>query len=103
MNVTRLFLDPFDDDQVDQLYNRSLVLVVANVVVGACVSLDLAFGIVRHFCAGPLVARLEMEMAFTSLIPRIDEIELAGPPERLFSALVGGVKHLPIRYSLRPA
>jgi cytochrome P450 len=63
----------------------------------------LAFGIGEHFCAGAHVARLEMEMAFKYLIPRIDEIELAGPPERLFSALVGGVKHLPIRYSLRPA
>ena len=63
----------------------------------------LAFGIGEHFCAGAHVARLEMEMAYKYLLPRIEEIELAGPPERLYSALVGGVKHLPIRYKLRPA
>jgi cytochrome P450 len=63
----------------------------------------LAFGVGEHFCAGAHVARLEMEMAFKYLLPRIEEIELTGPPERLHSALVGGVKHLPIRYKLRPA
>ena len=63
----------------------------------------LAFGIGEHFCAGAHVARLEMEMAFKYLAPRIEEIELTGPPERLYSALVGGVKHLPIRYKLKPA
>jgi cytochrome P450 len=63
----------------------------------------LAFGVGEHFCAGAHVARLEMEMAYKYLIPRIEEIELTGPPERLHSALVGGVKHLPIRYKLRPA
>ena len=63
----------------------------------------LAFGIGEHFCAGAHVARLEMEMAYKYLLPRIEEIELAGSPERLYSALVGGVKHLPIHYRLRPA
>ncbi len=63
----------------------------------------LAFGIGEHFCAGAHVARLEMEMAYKYLLPRIEEIELAGEPERLYSALVGGVKHLPIHYRLRPA
>jgi hypothetical protein len=36
-------------------------------------------------------------------VPRIEEIELAAPPERLRSNLVGGLKRLPIRYKLRPA
>ncbi|MEC9312508.1 MAG: cytochrome P450, partial [Pseudomonadota bacterium] len=35
----------------------------------------LAFGMGEHFCAGAHVARLEMEMAFKYLVPRIDEIE----------------------------
>ena len=30
---------------------------------------------------------------------RIDEIELAGPVSRLQSSLVGGVKHLPVRFA----
>ena len=34
---------------------------------------------------------------------RFESVELAGPPERLASGFVGGVKHLPIRYEIRPA
>ncbi|MEE2665412.1 MAG: cytochrome P450 [Myxococcota bacterium] len=62
----------------------------------------LAFGIGEHFCAGAHVARLEIEYAMRFLLPRIDDIELAGPPARLRSNLLGGIKHLPIRYKLRP-
>jgi cytochrome P450 len=63
----------------------------------------LAFGIGEHFCAGAHVARLELEMAFKYLIPRLRDVEIAGPVQRLRSNLVGGVKHLPIRYRLSPA
>lgn len=63
----------------------------------------LAFGIGEHFCAGAHLARLELEFAFKYLLPRIDEIQLAGPVQRLHSNLVGGIKHLPVRYSLKPA
>ena len=62
----------------------------------------LGFGIGEHFCAGSHLARLEMAVAYKHLLPRIEEIELAGPVERLRSTLVGGVKHLPIRYKLKP-
>ncbi len=61
------------------------------------------FGVGEHFCVGAHVARLEIEIAYKHLLPRIEEIELAGPVDRLHSALVGGVKRLPIRYKLRPA
>ena len=60
----------------------------------------LGFGVGEHFCLGAHLARLELEVAYKYLIPRIDEIELAGPVSRLHSRLVGGVKHLPIRYRL---
>jgi cholest-4-en-3-one 26-monooxygenase len=60
----------------------------------------LGFGVGEHFCLGSHVARLEMQVAYKHLLPRIDEIELAGPVSRLHSGLVGGVKHLPIRYKL---
>jgi cytochrome P450 len=63
----------------------------------------LGFGVGEHFCLGAHVARLELQIAYKHLLPRIEEIELAGPVERLHSALVGGVKHLPIRYKLRRA
>ena len=61
----------------------------------------LAFGVGEHFCAGAHVARLELEMAYRYLLPRLEEVELAGPVERLTSNLVGGIKRLPIRYRLR--
>ncbi len=63
----------------------------------------LAFGIGEHFCAGAHVARIEMNYAFRSLIPRIAEIEFAGERDRLRSSLVGGIKRLPIRYKLNAA
>jgi cholest-4-en-3-one 26-monooxygenase len=63
----------------------------------------LAFGIGEHFCLGAHVARFELKVAYKHLLPRIAEVELAGEPQRLYSSLVGGTKHLPIRYKLKPA
>ncbi|WP_029115789.1 cytochrome P450 [Mycobacterium sp. URHB0044] len=60
-----------------------------------------AFGYGVHFCLGAALARMEMSSLFTELIPRLDSIELAGPPELSATTFVGGLKHLPIRYSLR--
>lgn len=60
----------------------------------------IGFGIGEHFCLGAHLARMEMEVAYRHLLPRIDEIELTGPVDRLHSSLVGGVKRLPIRYKL---
>ncbi len=62
----------------------------------------IGFGIGEHFCLGAHLARWEMEVAYKHLIPRIAEIELTGPVDRLHSSLVGGVKRLPIRYKLHP-
>ncbi len=60
----------------------------------------LGFGVGEHFCLGAHIARLEMEVAYKYLLPRIEEVELTGKVDRLHSSLVGGVKHLPIRYRL---
>jgi len=60
----------------------------------------LAFGVGEHFCAGAHVARLELAMAFKHLVPRLAEVELAGPVARLRSSFVGGIKRLPIRYRI---
>ncbi len=62
----------------------------------------IGFGVGEHFCLGAHLARLEMQVAYKYLIPRIEEIELTGSVSRLHSGLVGGVKHLPIKYKLRP-
>lgn len=60
-----------------------------------------AFGYGVHFCLGAALARMEMSSLFTELLPRLDSIELAGKPELSATTFVGGLKHLPIRYSLR--
>ena len=61
----------------------------------------LAFGYGVHFCLGAALARMEMNSLFTELVPRLEAIELAGDPELSATTFVGGLKHLPIRYSLR--
>ena len=63
----------------------------------------LAFGIGEHFCLGANLARLELEVIFRQLLARLQRVELAGPIERLRSSFVGGIKHMPIRYKMRPA
>jgi cytochrome P450 len=66
-------------------------------------SRHIGFGVGEHFCAGAHVARLELEYAYKYLLPRIEEIEVAGPVDRLHSNLIGGIKRLPIRYKLKSA
>jgi cholest-4-en-3-one 26-monooxygenase len=62
----------------------------------------LGFGIGEHFCLGANLARLELRVIFGELAERLDEIELAGPYDRMRSSFLGGVKRMPIRYRLRP-
>jgi len=78
-----VFEDPFEF-RIDRKPNRHI-----------------GFGVGEHFCLGAHLARLEMHVAYKYLLPRIEEIELVGPVDRLHSGLVGGVKHLPIHYKLR--
>jgi cytochrome P450 len=59
----------------------------------------LAFGIGEHFCLGAGFARLELKVIFQELFRRFPDIELAGEPERLRSTFIGGIKHLPVRYT----
>jgi cytochrome P450 len=80
-----IFDDPFEF-RIDRKPNRHI-----------------GFGVGEHFCLGAHLARLEMHVAYKYLLPRIEEIELVGPVDRLHSGLVGGVKRLPIHYKLRPA
>jgi cytochrome P450 len=60
-----------------------------------------AFGYGVHFCLGAALARMEMNSLFSELLPRLESIELAGEPELTATTFVGGLKHLPIRYSIR--
>ncbi len=60
-----------------------------------------SFGYGVHFCLGAALARMEMNSLFTELVPRLESIELTGEPELAATTFVGGLKHLPIRYSVR--
>ena len=69
--------------------------------VGRDPNKHVAFGYGVHFCLGAALARMEMNSLFSALLPRLKSIELAGAPELSATTFVGGLKHLPIRYSLR--
>ncbi len=69
--------------------------------VGRDPNKHLAFGYGVHFCLGAALARMEMNSLFSELLPRLESIELAGRPELSATTFVGGLKHLPVRYSLR--
>lgn len=60
----------------------------------------LAFGYGVHFCMGAALARMEVNSFFSELLPRLKSIELTGDPELIATTFVGGLKHLPVRYSL---
>jgi cytochrome P450 len=62
----------------------------------------LGFGIGEHFCLGSHLARKSQRALFAELIGRLEDVELAGPVERLAASFVAGIKHLPLRYRLRP-
>jgi cytochrome P450 len=62
----------------------------------------LAFGVGEHFCMGAHLARLEVRVFLEELLPRLESIELAGPPERLASNFSGGLKRLPLRAVITP-
>ncbi|MGV0802148.1 cytochrome P450, partial [Mycolicibacterium elephantis] len=53
-----------------------------------------------HFCLGAALARMEVNSFFTELLPRLRSVELAGAPEYVATTFVGGLKHLPLRYSM---
>jgi cytochrome P450 len=59
-----------------------------------------AFGYGVHFCLGAALARMEVNSFFTELLPRLTSVELTESPEHVATTFVGGLKHLPIRYSL---
>jgi len=64
---------------------------------------QVSFGYGVHFCLGAQLARMELRSLFSTLLPRIDTIVLAGEPTTMKTTFVGGHKTLPIRYTLNGA
>jgi cholest-4-en-3-one 26-monooxygenase len=51
-----------------------------------------------HFCLGASLARLEIRLMFEELLGRLTHIELIGPPRRLRSNFINGLKEMPVRF-----
>lgn len=60
----------------------------------------LAFGSGVHYCLGAALARMEIQELFAVLLPRLARVEPDGEPAWTATTFVGGLKRLPIRYSL---
>lgn len=57
-----------------------------------------AFGVGQHFCIGSHLARLELQVIFEELIPRMRNPKLAGDVRYTRSNLVNGIKSMPITF-----
>jgi len=60
----------------------------------------LTFGTGRHVCLGASLARLEVRVVFEEFLRRVASVEVTGPPDRLRSNFINGIKHLPVRVAL---
>ncbi|GLW05731.1 cytochrome P450 [Microtetraspora sp. NBRC 13810] len=58
-----------------------------------------SFGDGPHVCLGARFARLQLRAFYHEFLWRLPDVELAGPPVRLVSNFIAGVKHLPLRYT----
>jgi cytochrome P450 len=59
-----------------------------------------AFGLKSpHKCLGEHLARVEIQVLFEELLPRLADVCLNGPVERLRSNFIAGIKHLPLKVS----
>jgi cytochrome P450 len=50
-----------------------------------------------HFCLGAHLAKLEVQVMFDALLPRLADIELLGPPERMRTNFTNALKRMPVR------
>jgi cytochrome P450 len=50
-----------------------------------------------HFCLGAHLARLEVQVMFDTLLPRIAELELTAPPQRMRTNFTNALKRMPVR------
>jgi cytochrome P450 len=61
----------------------------------------LGWGFGEHYCLGANLARMEIRVLLEELVPRLESVQLAGPPQWMASRVICGPKHLPIRWRLR--
>ena len=50
-----------------------------------------------HYCLGAHLAKLEVQVMFDMLLPRLAGLELLGPPERMRTNFTNALKRMPVR------
>jgi cholest-4-en-3-one 26-monooxygenase len=51
-----------------------------------------------HYCLGANLAKVEIGLMFNAIAEHMPGMTLAGPPRRLRSSWINGIKALPVRY-----
>ena len=54
-----------------------------------------------HFCLGANLARMEIKVMFDEVLDRLDDFELTGPVPRLRSNFINGLKHIPLKFTVK--
>ncbi|MBV9554202.1 MAG: cytochrome P450 [Alphaproteobacteria bacterium] len=57
----------------------------------------LSFGFGIHRCVGNRLAELQLRILWEELLPRYPVVEVVGPPKRLYSNFIHGIRALPVR------
>ena len=52
-----------------------------------------------HYCLGANLARREIRVMFRRIFERLPDLEITGPPERLFSNFINGIKRMPCAFT----
>ncbi len=52
-----------------------------------------------HFCLGASLARAEIKATMRQIVDRLPDMALAGPPNRLHSDFVNGIKTMPVTFT----
>ena len=47
----------------------------------------------------PTSPRTELRLIFLELANRLPDMQLAGDPDRLLSNFIGGIKHMPVKWT----
>jgi cytochrome P450 len=54
-----------------------------------------------HFCLGANLARREIQVMFGEVFKSLPDLEITGPPDRLQSNFINGIKRMPCEFTVR--
>lgn len=60
---------------------------------------QIAFGTGTHVCLGQHIARVEIDCMFHEILARMENFQLAEPPQWLESNFISGIRHMPITFT----